>query len=94
MRLSKPAWTSGQPRGVDPAAPVAVSVPALFAAQVARTPDAMALTFGDLSMTYRELDEAANRLAHFLSDRGVRRVRASHWCWSVRPRPSWLCWRC
>ena len=52
-------------------APVAVSVPALLAAQVARAPEAVALTFGDLSMTYRELDEAANRLAHLLSGYGV-----------------------
>ena len=52
-------------------APVAVSVPALFAAQVARKPAAVALTFGDLSLTYRELDEAANRLAHLLSGHGV-----------------------
>ena len=52
-------------------APVAVSVPALFAAQVARAPEAVAVTFGDLSMTYRELDEAANRFAHLLSGYGV-----------------------
>ena len=52
-------------------APRAVSVPVLFAAQVARTPEAVALTFGDLSMTYRELDEAANRLAHLLAGQGV-----------------------
>ena len=52
-------------------APPAGSVPALFAAQVARTPEAVALTFGDLSMTYRELDVAANRLAHLLSGQGV-----------------------
>ena len=47
------------------------SVPELFAAQVARTPEAVALTFGDLSMTYRELDEAANRLAHLLAGQGA-----------------------
>ena len=52
-------------------APVAVSVPELFAAQVARAPEAVAVTFGDLSMTYRELDEAANRFAHLLSGYGV-----------------------
>ena len=52
-------------------APVAVSVPALFAAQVARTPGAEALTFGHQSVTYRELDEAANRLAHLLAGHGV-----------------------
>ena len=52
-------------------APVAVSVPVLLAAHVARAPEAVALTFGDLSMTYRELDEAANRLAHLLCGYGV-----------------------
>ena len=48
-----------------------VSVPVLFAAQVARTPDAVALTCGAQAMTYRELDEAANRLAHLLAGQGV-----------------------
>ncbi|MBZ4324587.1 AMP-binding protein, partial [Streptomyces huiliensis] len=54
----------------EPAAPA--SVPALFAEHVARTPDAVALTFEDRSWTYRELDENANRLAHLLEARGVR----------------------
>ena len=48
-----------------------VSVPVLFAEQVARTPEAVAVTFGELSMTYRELDEAANRLAHLLAGQGA-----------------------
>ncbi len=48
-----------------------VSVPALFAAQVARTPEAVALTFEGRSQTYRELDEASSRLAHLLADQGV-----------------------
>src|SRR6201993_2067321 len=52
-------------------APPRVSVPELFAAQAARTPAAVAVTVGDLSMTYRELDEAANRLAHLLAAQGV-----------------------
>ena len=51
--------------------PVAVSVPVLFAEQAARAPEAVAVTFGDLSMTYRELDEAADRFAHLLSGYGV-----------------------
>ena len=49
----------------------AVSIPALFAAQVARTPEAVALSCEGASMTYRELEQAANRLAHLLADRGV-----------------------
>ena len=48
-----------------------VSIPVALAAQVARTPGAVALSFGDYSWTYRELDEASNRLAQFLSGYGV-----------------------
>ena len=48
-----------------------VSIPVLFAAQVARTPDAVALVCGERSWTYRELDQAANRLAHLLAGHGV-----------------------
>jgi amino acid adenylation domain-containing protein len=49
----------------------AVSVPVLFAGQVARTPDAVAVRCGGRSWSYREVDEAANRLAHLLVGRGV-----------------------
>ena len=52
-------------------APAPVSIPALFAAQVARAPEAVALSWGDRSWTYRELDEAANRLAHLLAGQGA-----------------------
>ena len=40
-----------------------VSIPELFAGQVARTPDAVALTCVGRSWTYRDLDEASTRLA-------------------------------
>ena len=53
----------------QPATPV--SIPALFAAQVGRTPAAVALSCGERSWTYRELDEAANRLAHVLAGQGA-----------------------
>ena len=52
-----------------PATPT--SIPALFAEQVARTPHAVAVSFRDRSWTYRELDEAANRLAHLLAAQGA-----------------------
>ena len=52
-------------------APPALSIPAALAAQVERTPDAVALSFGDLSMTYQEFDEASTRLAQSLSAHGV-----------------------
>ena len=48
-----------------------VSIPELWAGQVARTPEGVAVTFDGRSMTYRELDEAANRLAHLLAGHGV-----------------------
>src|ERR1700744_795162 len=47
------------------------SIPALFAAQVTRAPGAPALTFEGRLLTYRELDEAANRLAHLLAGHGA-----------------------
>jgi natural product biosynthesis luciferase-like monooxygenase protein len=43
----------------------------LFAAQVARTPDAVALVYADAQVSYRELDTRANRLAHKLRGLGV-----------------------
>ena len=52
-------------------AAMSVSIPALFDAQVARAPEGVALSCEGRSMTYRELDEAANRLAHLLAGRGV-----------------------
>ncbi|GAB2727625.1 non-ribosomal peptide synthetase [Kitasatospora kifunensis] len=42
-----------------------------FQEQVTRTPDAVAVLCGDASLTYAELDERANRLAHHLGSVGV-----------------------
>ncbi|MGR4879945.1 amino acid adenylation domain-containing protein [Streptomyces sp. LARHCF249] len=47
--------------------------PELFAAQVAARPDAVAVIDEYGSLTYRELDERANRLAHHLIARGAGR---------------------
>ncbi|OHU21387.1 non-ribosomal peptide synthetase [Mycobacteroides franklinii] len=48
-----------------------VSIPALFARQVSRVPAAVAVSFGDGHMSYQELDESSNRLAHLLIEYGV-----------------------
>ncbi|WP_257890995.1 non-ribosomal peptide synthetase [Rhodococcus sp. USK10] len=47
------------------------TIPVLFGQQVAATPDAVAVTFGDENWTYRELSSRANRLAHLLIGAGV-----------------------
>lgn len=43
----------------------------LFEAQCARTPNAVAVQFRDRQLTYRELNERANQLAHHLRKLGV-----------------------
>ncbi|MFC4494856.1 amino acid adenylation domain-containing protein [Streptomyces ovatisporus] len=43
----------------------------IFSRQAARTPDTVALVCGTDTLTYRELEERANRLAHHLRDLGA-----------------------
>ena len=47
------------------------SIPALFAEQVARVPEALAISCGGQSLTYRQVDEKSNRLAHLLAAHGA-----------------------
>ncbi|MFD9409134.1 amino acid adenylation domain-containing protein [Streptomyces sp. NPDC059989] len=61
-RLGRPAQPlTGEPARLTDA----------FARSVAATPDATAVSDGDTSLTYRELDARADRLAHGLLARGV-----------------------
>ena len=72
MTVSTPGWMrSGNRAVLTQPAPAPVSIPVLFAAQVARSPEAVAMSCGGRSWTYRELEEAANRLAHLLAAHGV-----------------------
>ena len=50
---------------------MSASIPVLFAEQVARAPEALAISDGQHSWTYREVDEASNRLAHLLVGYGA-----------------------
>ena len=43
----------------------------LFETQVENTPDVVALVFGEETLTYSELNEQANQLAHYLQTAGV-----------------------
>ncbi|MEV5831905.1 amino acid adenylation domain-containing protein, partial [Spirillospora sp. NPDC052242] len=64
-RAALAAWNdtaAGAPAG---------TLPDLFEARAARTPDDVALVCGDASLTYAELNDRANRLARDLAARGV-----------------------
>ncbi|MEW1725175.1 amino acid adenylation domain-containing protein, partial [Streptomyces sp. NPDC093109] len=49
----------------------AATLPELFEAQAARTPEATALVFAGIEVTYADLNARVNRLARLLIDRGV-----------------------
>ena len=51
--------------------PKEVCIHELFEAQVERSPDAVAVVFDDKHLTYRELNQRANQLAHYLRKLGV-----------------------
>ena len=61
----------GNRAALTQSAPVPVSIPAVFAGQVARAPDAVAISAGERSWTYRDVEQSANRLAHLLAGEGV-----------------------
>ncbi|MFJ5778938.1 amino acid adenylation domain-containing protein [Streptomyces sp. NPDC093094] len=59
------AWTAGREPVPDE------TVADMLAAQVARTPHAVALVFGERALTYAELDAHINRIARLLLARGA-----------------------
>ncbi|MEU3416032.1 amino acid adenylation domain-containing protein [Streptomyces sp. NPDC006658] len=76
--LSRLAILTGDEReqlthGWNPAGaePPAACVPALFERRAAEIPDAVAVSFGPVSLGYAELNARANQLAHHLRDLGV-----------------------
>ncbi|GLQ87910.1 hypothetical protein GCM10007898_14780 [Dyella flagellata] len=54
-----------------PSQPSSETLLSLFNAQVARSPDAVAVRFEGTALTYAMLDRQANQLAHYLIARGV-----------------------
>ncbi|MER7563570.1 amino acid adenylation domain-containing protein [Streptomyces sp. NPDC097941] len=64
-----------------------VSLPELFARRVAQSPDALAVVFEDVQLTYAELDAASTRLAHVLRGAGARPGKAVA---LMLPRSQWL----
>ena len=57
--------------GIDEAYPHQLTIHQLFEQQVEQTPDAVALAFDGEALTYEELNEQANQLAHYLIGVGV-----------------------
>ncbi|HEX6290185.1 MAG TPA: amino acid adenylation domain-containing protein [Herpetosiphonaceae bacterium] len=60
------AWNA-----TDAVYPAHACVHELFEAQAEHTPNAIAIVFGDHHLTYRQLNQRANQLAHQLQSRGV-----------------------
>ncbi|MFB2976514.1 amino acid adenylation domain-containing protein [Microseira sp. BLCC-F43] len=63
-------WLAGK-QGEVSQSPIA-SIHQLFEAQVERTPDAVAVIFEDKQLSYQELNQRANQLAHYLISLGVK----------------------
>ena len=66
-----PASAASAAAPASAVAPSARTLPDLVAARAADTPAAVAVTDGDTRLTYRELNEAASRLARLLRSRGA-----------------------
>ncbi|HBL28031.1 MAG TPA: non-ribosomal peptide synthetase, partial [Acidobacteria bacterium] len=65
--------------------PREASIPGLFEAQAARDPEAAAVVSGALRLTYGELNERSNRLAHLLIERGIAAETAVGLCLDRSP---------
>ena len=63
-----------------------------FEEQVERTPNQAAVVFNEQRLTYRELNQRANQLAHYLRSRGVGPEVPSESAWSAPSRWWWACW--
>jgi amino acid adenylation domain-containing protein len=63
----------GAPTGVQtgPQPQKRWTIPERFELQARKSPDAIAVSWGEERLTYRQLDEAANQLAQYLRKRGV-----------------------
>nr|APZ78679.1 nonribosomal peptide synthetase [Cystobacterineae bacterium] len=75
LALAEPVTAPQVQGGTQPAArqdrAEGGTITAWFEAQAARTPEAVALSFGDVHLSYAELNARANVLAHELRGRGV-----------------------
>ncbi|MVT45212.1 amino acid adenylation domain-containing protein, partial [Chitinophaga oryziterrae] len=59
-------------RGEETSYPYAAAITDLFAAQVLKTPEAIALVFEKERFSYHDLDVKSNQVSHYLKDKGVK----------------------
>ncbi len=71
LEADEQAQILGQWNRLQQAFPSRACVHQLIEAQAARTPQAIALTFGGQNLDYQQLNQRANRLAHKLIEQGV-----------------------
>ncbi|MEH2171961.1 amino acid adenylation domain-containing protein [Nostoc sp.] len=64
-------WGQNQTLGEHQHLQQCLCIHQLFEAQVERTPNAIALTFADTQLTYQQLNQRANQVAHHLQKLGV-----------------------
>ena len=83
-------WSGTRPRR---AYPRSKCMHELFEEQVERTPDAVAVVYEDEQLSYAELNERANQLAHYLRELGVRPDERVGICVERSWRWWWDCWR-
>ncbi|MCL2841168.1 MAG: amino acid adenylation domain-containing protein, partial [Defluviitaleaceae bacterium] len=53
--------------------PIDITVVTLFEEQATKTPDLMALVYGNNALSYKELNEKSNQIAYVLREKGVNR---------------------
>ncbi|MBB5635252.1 amino acid adenylation domain-containing protein [Pedobacter cryoconitis] len=66
--------------GPETAYPKQSNVVAIFEEWALKTPDAVAVLFENQAYTYKELNEKANRLAHYLIDKGMKADQLTGLC--------------
>ena len=75
----------GESNGTKAVYGVDNNVIALFEKQVKKSPDAKAIVFGDDQLTYKELNERSNQLAHYLIEKGTTSETLIPICIDRRP---------
>lgn len=56
----------------DQISPIQKCIHQLFESQVEKNPDAVAVVFGEQQLTYKQLNQRANQLAHYLQNQGIK----------------------